>query len=75
MLVLTRKSRESVVVGRADLLKQLLRVTVLDIRGGKVTLGFEADRAVSVHRLEVWNRIGALASPGSPTRKPIVPAA
>ena len=75
MLVLQRKSRESVVVGKADLLQQLLRVTVLEIRAGKVTLGFEADPAVAVHRSEVWNRIGALRAPGTPMAKPIVPAA
>ena len=33
MLVLSRKNRESVVVGGADGLHRLLKVTVLDIRG------------------------------------------
>jgi len=32
-------------------------VTVLEIRGGKVRLGFEVDADVPVHRLEVWDRI------------------
>ena len=57
MLVLTRKSRESVVVGGADGLHRLLTVTVIDIRGGNVKLGFEADARVPVHREEVWKRI------------------
>lgn len=57
MLVLTRKTQESVVVGGAAGLERLLKVTVLEIANGKVRLGFEADRAVSVHRWEVWERI------------------
>ena len=57
MLVLTRKSRESVVVGGADGLHRLLTVTVIDVRGGNVKLGFEADARVPVHREEVWERI------------------
>lgn len=59
MLVFTRKSKESVVVGSANPLEQMLRVTVLEIGRGKVRLGFEADSAVPVHRSEVWERIRA----------------
>ncbi len=57
MLVLSRKSRESVVVGGADGMHRLLKVTVLEINGGRVRLGFEADPGVPVHRWEVWERI------------------
>ena len=57
MLVLTRKAQESVVVGGADRFERLLKVTVLEIKNGKVRLGFEADVDVPVHRLEVWERI------------------
>jgi carbon storage regulator CsrA len=32
---------------------------VLDIKGGKVRLGIEADEDVTVHRSEVWERIVA----------------
>jgi len=59
MLVLSRKSRESVVVGGADGFQRLLKVTVLGIGGGKVKLGFEVDASVPVHRAEVWERIRA----------------
>ncbi len=59
MLVLTRKSQESVVVGGGDGFHRLLKVTVLAINGGRVRLGFEADASVPVHRGEVWERIGA----------------
>jgi carbon storage regulator CsrA len=62
MLVLSRKNRESVVVGGADGLHCLLKVTVLDIRGTHVRLGFEGNADVPVHRAEVWERICAEAS-------------
>ncbi len=57
MLVLSRKTQESVVVGGSELSQRILRVTVLEIRGEKVKLGFDADPDVPVHRLEVWERI------------------
>jgi len=59
MLVLSRKSDESVVVGGAGGLERMVRITVLEISGGSVRLGFEADRNVPVHRWEVWQRIRA----------------
>jgi carbon storage regulator CsrA len=57
MLVLARKSMESVVVGGPGGSEQLLKVTVLEIKNGCVRLGFEADASVPVHRSEVWERI------------------
>ena len=59
MLVLSRKSQESVVVGGADGTHRVLKVTVLDIQGSHVRLGFEVDADVPVHRSEVWERIQA----------------
>jgi carbon storage regulator CsrA len=59
MLVLTRKCKESVVVGAPNFYERLLKVTVLDIRRGCVKLGFEADSDVAVHRWEIWERIRA----------------
>lgn len=55
MLVLTRKNRESVVVGGGSVFTPLLKVTVLEIRPTKVRLGFEVDGAIPIDRLEVWN--------------------
>ncbi|MFL5342439.1 MAG: carbon storage regulator [Gemmataceae bacterium] len=57
MLVLSRKSREAVVVGGSAGFQHQLKVTVIEIRGGCVKLGFEIDSAVPVHRWEVWERI------------------
>jgi carbon storage regulator CsrA len=59
MLVLTRKSQESVVVGGSSGFERMLKVTVLEICHGKVRLGFDVDKEVPVHRLEVWEQIQA----------------
>ena len=66
MLVLSRKNKESVVVGGRNPLERLLKVTVLEIKGSHVRLGFEANEDVPVHRWEVWERICA----GDPTGAP-----
>lgn len=70
MLVLTRKSRESVVVGRPDSREPMLTVTVLEVNGRKVTLGFEGDSRLPVHRSEVWEQILAAAQPDRPAAPP-----
>lgn len=57
MLVLTRKNRESVVIGRPDGMQIALEITILEIEGGRVRLGFEADTRMPIHRREVWDRI------------------
>jgi len=59
MLVLTRKQRQSIVVGRTNGFEQLLKITVIESRAGKVWLGFEAGADVAIHREEVWERISA----------------
>ncbi len=70
MLVLSRKNRESVVIGGAPSVQPVLRVTVLEIRGGKVKLGFEADPSISVQRSEVWERIHTGELPEEHTDEP-----
>ena len=52
MLVLTRKLDESIVIGGE------IRITIVEIRSGRVVLGIEAPQRVSVHREEVARRIG-----------------
>ena len=73
MLVLSRKSRESVVVGRADGSQCLLTVTVLDIGAGRVRLGFDGDPGVPIHRSEIWERMRDSGELDSPTRGPPAP--
>jgi carbon storage regulator CsrA len=57
MLLLSRKYNESVVVGSPDARGRLLRVTVIEIGNGHVTLGFEANKEIPIHRSEVWEQI------------------
>ncbi len=57
MLVLTRKMQESVVVGDANGIDEMVKVTVLSIIGGRVRLGFDVAGNAPVHRWEVWQRI------------------
>lgn len=51
MLVLSRKKKEEIVIGR-DIV-----VTVIEVRGDKVRLGIEAPKDVAVHRREVYEAI------------------
>ena len=48
MLVLTRRSSQSIVIGK-DIV-----VTVLEVRGDQVRIGVSAPRDVDVHREEVF---------------------
>jgi len=68
MLVLSRKTEESVVVGGHERFEPMLKVTVLEVNGGRVRLGFEADEGIPVHRQEVWERIRASGREERPER-------
>lgn len=61
MLVLSRRKHEEVVcdIGRGD---QLV-VSVVEIRGDKVRLGFEAPKWLPIHRREIWLQIRAGDTP------------
>ncbi|HLJ97767.1 MAG TPA: carbon storage regulator [Gemmataceae bacterium] len=75
MLVLSRKLQEAVVVGGCDGFEHVLKITVLEIKGGKVRLGFDIDEEVPVHRWEVWERILVASRPKSPLRGTTAPVA
>jgi carbon storage regulator CsrA len=75
MLVLSRKTQESVVVGGASGFEQLLKVTVVEIKNGRVRLGFEAASGIPVHRLEVWERIRNGGQPDSAAEDTAAPIA
>jgi carbon storage regulator len=51
MLVLSRKRGEGIVIGNG------LEVTVVEVRGQRVTLGIAAPPDVPIHREEVARRI------------------
>jgi carbon storage regulator len=63
MLVLTRRQDEQIVIG-GDIV-----VTVVEVKGNMVRLGFDAPPQVSIHRREVHeeitraNRLAASVSP------------
>ena len=67
MLVLSRRSNESIVIGGSGGLDRLLKLTVIRISTGTVKLGIEVPDDIPVHRLEVWERIRAGASPPNST--------
>jgi carbon storage regulator len=56
MLVVSRKKGQQVVID------DRITVTVTEIRGDKVRLGFSAPKDVPVHRAEVWLEIHPEAS-------------
>lgn len=51
MLVLTRKSEQSVIVGNA------IEIKILGIKGDQVSLGFQAPRTISIYRKEIFEAI------------------
>ncbi len=51
MLVLTRKSEESVIIGST------IEVKILGIRGDQVSIGFSAPSEISIYRKEVYEEI------------------
>jgi carbon storage regulator CsrA len=59
MLVLSRKRTESVIVDGFGGPSKTIRVTVLEIKGANVRLGFEVNRAIPIHREEVWHQVMA----------------
>ena len=73
MLVLSRRNKESVVMGGGGGLERTLKVTVLEISVNRVKLGFEVDGDIPVHRFEIWERMcakGELGGLGSGPRTP-----
>ncbi|MFO0946509.1 MAG: carbon storage regulator CsrA [Planctomycetota bacterium] len=65
MLVLSRKSNESIVINNS------ITVTVVEIRGDKVRLGIVAPKEIPVHRQEVYDQIQRQATEDS---SPVAPA-
>ena len=57
MLVLSRKRGDAIAIGQQGHLNHAVKVTVLEIRGPQVKLGFEAAGHIAVNRWEVWERI------------------
>ena len=66
MLVLTRKSNQSIMIGDD------IEVSVLSIMGEKVRIGIQAPREIPVYRLEIYLEIAQqnAAAGGSAGRRP-----
>lgn len=56
MLVLSRQRDESVYIGGANGIP-LMKITIVDIRGDKVRMGFDVPKEVPIHREEVYEAI------------------
>lgn len=53
MLVLSRKTGEAIVIGNG------ITVTIVEVKGGRVRLGFSAPADVTIHREELQRKIEA----------------
>ena len=51
MLILTRRSGESLMIGHD------ITVTILGVKGNQVRMGINAPKSVAVHREEIYERI------------------
>ena len=58
MLILSRRSGESIVIGRG------ISVTVMHVRGKAVSLGIDAPKEIGVRRSELCERSREFESPG-----------
>lgn len=69
MLVLSRKTNESIVIAN-DIV-----ITVVEVRGDKVRLGIQAPRDVTVHRQEIFDLIQGQQAEQPPAKpRPLPPA-
>ena len=51
MLALSRKKKESIIIGED------IEITILDIQGDQVKLGIEAPRSIPIYRKELYIQI------------------
>ena len=61
MLILSRRTDESIVIGDE------VTITILSVKGKQVRIGITAPPDVSVHREEIYQRIQAGDPEGAPT--------
>ncbi len=59
MLVLTRRVRETLMIGDD------VAVTILGVNGARVRVGIDAPKAKPVHRWEIYQRIRSKGPPGA----------
>jgi carbon storage regulator CsrA len=71
MLILSRNNDEAVIIGGSEGFERMFKVTVLQIKNGRVRLGFEAAADVPVNRLEVWEQIYGETRPADRNTEPV----
>jgi carbon storage regulator CsrA len=57
------------VVAYAGDLRELVRITVMDVAGGRVKLGIQANSDLAIYRQEVWERVCGELSDAAPKEK------
>ncbi len=60
MLILTRRSQETICIGDD------VRVKIMEINGSQVKLGIIAPKSTAVHREEIYDKIKAETTPDIP---------
>ena len=63
MLVLTRKTNQSIMIGDE------IEITILSVSGDKVRIGIQAPRSISVFRQEVYENLDDGAASTEPSAK------
>lgn len=64
MLLLTRRTGESLVIG------DNITITILSIKGNQIRIGIEAPKDIAVNREEIWERIKEAQKNTAPINKP-----
>lgn len=54
MLVLTRRVNETLIIGDDE-----VKITVLGVKGNQIRLGVSAEKSISVHREEIFQKLKA----------------
>lgn len=67
MLVFSRKSQQSVVIGGPADFEQMIEVIVLEVRDGKVKFGITIVEGDDAHEWELWQQVRADGWPRSVT--------
>ena len=57
MLVLTRKTDQSITLGNPLSPEPVIEITVIEVRGDQVRLGITAPQSVPVHRKEIYLQV------------------
>ena len=56
MLVLTRRTDETIMIGDPKKPEECIEVTVSGVKGDQVRIGVQAPRSVTVNRTKIWEQ-------------------